>query len=68
MKFQKQANIADQEKMEEFYMPNFVLTNLVTWDPNPTIKDMQLMALASWMVNEDTRAKAIWKVMGRRNR
>ena len=28
---------------------------------------MHLMALASWMVNEDNRAKEIWKVMGRRN-
>lgn len=26
------------------------------------------MALAYWMVNEDTREKEIWKVMGRRNR
>ena len=66
MKFYKQANIVDQEKMKIFYMHNFVLTNMEIWDPNPTMGDMQLMALASWMVNEDTRAKEIGKVMGRR--
>ena len=54
--------------MAEFYMHNFVLTNLEIWDPNPTMGDMQLMALASWMVNEDFRANEIWKAMGRRNR
>ena len=25
------------------------------------------MALESWMVNEDNRAKEIWNIMGRRN-
>ena len=40
MKFYEQANIADQEKMAEFYMHNFVLTNLDIWDPNPTMGDM----------------------------
>ena len=49
-------------------MHNLVLTNLEIWDPNLIMGDMQLMALASWMINEDTRAKDIWKVMGRRNR
>ena len=49
-------------------MHNLVLTNLDIWDPNPTMGDMQLMALVSWMVNEDNRSKEIWKVMGRRNR
>ena len=54
--------------MVEFYVHNLVLTNLDTWDPNPTMGDMQLMALTSWMMNEDTRAKEIWRVMRRRNR
>ena len=39
------------------------LVNMNTWDPNSTMGDMQLMALASWMTNEDTRAKEIWRVM-----
>ena len=54
--------------MAEFYVHNLVLTNLDIWDPNPTIGDMQLTTLVSWMVNEDTREKEIWRVMGRRNR
>ena len=57
MNFYKKANMVDQAKMAEFYVHNFVLKNLEVWDPNPTMGDMQLMALASWMVNEDTRAK-----------
>ena len=68
MDFYKQANMADQAKMTEFYVHKLVLTNLDTWDPNSTMGDMQLMALASWMTNEDTRSKEIWRVMGRRNR
>ena len=68
MEFYKQANIVDQEKIAEFCMHNLVLTNLEIWDPNPTMEDMQSMALASWMVNEDNRAKEIRKFMGRRNR
>lgn len=45
--------MADKAKMIEFYMHNLVLTNLNIWDPNPRMGDMQLMALASWMVNEE---------------
>ena len=68
MDIYKQANMADQEKTAKFYAHNLVLTNLDTWDPNPTMGDMQLMDLVSWMMNEDTRATEIWWVMRRRNR
>ena len=68
MDLYKKANMADQEKMAEFYVHNLVLTNLDTWDPNPAMRNMQLMSLITWMMNEDTRAKEIWRVMGRRNR
>ena len=54
--------------MADFYVHNLVLTNLDTWDPNPTMGDMQLMALASWMMNEDIREKETWTFMSRRNR
>ena len=54
--------------MENFYVHSLVLTNLDTWDLNSTMGDMQLMALVSWMMNEDTREKEIWRVMRRRNR
>ena len=68
MNFYKKAKMADQEKMAEFYVHILVLTNLDIWEPNPIMGDMQLMALVSWMVNEDTREKEIWRVMGRRNK
>ena len=48
--------MVDKAKMENFYMHNLVFTNLNIWDPNPRMGDMKLMALESWMVNEDTRA------------
>ena len=68
MDLYKHANMVDQEKMVKFYVHNLVLTNMDTWDLNSKMGDMKLMALASWMTNEDTRAKDIWGVMGRRNR
>ena len=68
MDFYKKANMVDQEKMVEFYVHNLVLTNIDTWDPNSTMGDMQLMALASWIMNEDTREKEIRRVMRRINR
>ena len=68
MDFYKKYNMADQAKMAEFYVHNLVLTNMDTWHPNSTMGDMKLMALISWMMNEDTREKSIWRVMGRRNR
>ena len=67
MKFYKQSNVDDQENMAYFYVHNFVLTNLEIWDPTPIMGDIKSMVLASWMVNEDNRAKEIWKVMERRN-
>ena len=53
--------------MVEFYMHNLVLTYLNIWDPNPIMGDIQLMALGSWMVNEDTRAQEERRVMRREN-
>ena len=47
----------DKAKMVEFYIDNLVLIDLNIWDPNPRMGDMQLMALASWMVNEETRVQ-----------
>ena len=59
--------MVDKEKMSELYMHNLVLTNLNIWDPNPRMGDMKLMALASWMVNEETRVKEMRMVMRREN-
>ena len=57
MNFYKQAKMADQENMADFYVHILVLTNLDIWYPNPTMGNIQLTTLVSWMVNEDTREK-----------
>ena len=54
--------------MEKLYMYNLVFIDLNIWDPNPRMGDMQLMALASWMFNEETRAQEMRRVMRRENR
>ena len=41
---------------------------MIIWDPNPRMGDMQFMELATWMVNEDTRAQEMKRVMKRESR
>jgi len=53
----------DREKVVEFYMHNFILTDLNLWNPNSKLGDMQLMELASWLTHEEARAKEVKKVM-----
>ena len=49
----------DKAKLAEFYLHNLALPNEVSWDPNTTLGDMQLMALASWLNHEDQRAAEV---------
>lgn len=56
-----------KEKMIEFYMHNLVLTKFNICDPNPRMEDMQLISLSSWMVNEESRAHELRRVMRREN-
>jgi len=51
-----QSTLEDRENISEFYLHNLSLTDLNVWDPNPKLGDLQLMALASWMNNEEARA------------
>ena len=44
-----QSTSEDKAKMAEFYLHNMALTDMNVWDPNARLKDLQLMALASWM-------------------
>lgn len=46
-------------------MNNMVLTNMKFWDPNSRLGDAQLMALASWLVHEEARAKEVKKFMAK---
>jgi len=45
----------DKEKMVEVYIHGLTLTNMNFWDPKAILRDIHLMALASWMTHEDTR-------------
>ena len=43
--------------MAEFYFHNINLTDMNFWDPNVKLGDLKLMALASWMNHEESRAE-----------
>jgi len=51
-----QSTLEDRAKMDEFYLHNMALTDMNVWDPNPELGDLKLMALASWMNYEESRA------------
>jgi alkylhydroperoxidase/carboxymuconolactone decarboxylase family protein YurZ len=60
-----QSTLEDRAKMSEFYIHNLALTYLNVWGPNSKLRDLQLMALASWMNHEEARATEMKKVMAR---
>ena len=35
------------------------------WDPNATLGDVKVMAMASWLNHEEKRAAKIWNVLNR---
>jgi len=39
------------------------LTNMNVWDPNSRLGDLQLMAMASWMNDEELRAAEMRRLM-----
>ena len=53
----------DKEKLVEFYTLNLTLTNMIFWDPNARLGDMQLMALASKMTHEETGVREMKRVI-----
>ena len=56
IRFCEKVSTEDRAKMAEFYMHNMILIDLNFWDPNSRFGDMQLMALASLLTREETRA------------
>jgi len=57
-------NLADDKaKLVEFYLYNMELTNMNLWDPNATLGDLHLMAMASWMSHEEKKVVEIQKMM-----
>ena len=51
-----QSTYEDKAKMAKFYVHNMAITDLNVWDPNAKLRDLQLMAMASWMNHEELRA------------
>jgi len=45
--------------------PKLLDIDLNVWDPNPKLEDLQLMAFASWMSHENSRAKEVKRVLER---
>jgi len=58
-----QSTLEDRAKMDEFYLHNKALTDKNVWDPNAELGDMKLMALASWMNHEESRAAEIKRIL-----
>ena len=51
--------------MENFYLHNMALTDMNVWDPNAKLRDLQLMALASWMNHEESRDSKMKIILAR---
>lgn len=52
----------DRAKLADFYLQNMALPDMNLWDPNATLGDLQLMAMASWLSHEDKRAMEIERI------
>lgn len=50
------SSAEDKAKLVEFYLHNMALRDMNFCDPNDALGDVQLMAMASWMSHEETRA------------
>ena len=51
--------------MSKFNLHNMTLMDMNVWDPNAELGDLQLMALASWMNHEESRAAEMKKISAR---
>jgi len=60
-----QSTLEDRAKMAEFYLHNMALTDMNVWDPNAELGDLQLMALASWLNHEESRATEMKRILTR---
>lgn len=50
------SSVEDKPKLVEFYLHNMSLIDMNLWDPNVVLRDLKLMAMASWMSHEEKRA------------
>ena len=53
------SSAEDKAKLAELYLQNLALPNMNLWDPNTTLGDLQLMAMAPWLSHEEKRAVEI---------
>ena len=51
--------------MAEFYLQNMDLIDMNVWDHNAKLGDLQLMALASWMNDEESRVAEMKRILAR---
>lgn len=59
------SSAEDKAKLLEFYLHNLALPNMNLRDPNATVGDVQLMAMASWLNHEEKKATEIRNLMNR---
>jgi hypothetical protein len=50
------CNMEERDKLCEFYLHNLIFSHPYNWIPNPYVGYVQLMAFASWLRHEETRA------------
>ena len=51
--------------MAEFYLHNMALIDMNVWNPNTELGDLQLIALASWMNHEESRAAKMKRILAK---
>ena len=60
-----QSALEDRAKIAEFYLHNMALTDMNIWDHNEELGDLKLMALASSMNHEKSRAAQMKRILAR---
>jgi len=60
-----QSTLKDRAKMAKFDLHNMALTDMNVLYHNVELGDLQLMALASWMNHEESRATEMKRILAR---
>ena len=61
----EESSTEDKAKIAQFYLHNMALTDMNLWDPHTRLMDLQLMAMASWMNQEEKKAIEIKKLIAK---
>jgi len=57
------STLEDKAKISKCYLHNLDLIDLNVWDHNAKLGDLQLMALSSWMIHEEAKAKEVKTIL-----